>query len=92
MEKIYQSYTKTIDNTTYFFVKKFMVFPELKDVQPVLESFGMHTNFDKACEIAGIQDLAIKQRLVEEIQGNMNQAKVIDLKDAKFNGQKAANQ
>lgn len=92
MEKMYQSYTKTIQNTTYYFVKKFMIFPELKDVPPLMESYGMHTNFDKACEIAGIDENDVKKQLLNELQGTTtHQAKVIDLKDINFKNQKAVN-
>lgn len=91
MEKIYQSYTKTIQNTTYYFVKKFMVFPELMDVPPILESYGMHTNFDKCCGIAGINEDVVKKQLLDEMQRNAHQAKVIDLRDINFLNPKAAN-
>jgi len=92
MENVYQSYTKTIQNTTYYFVKKFMVFPEIKDLPPVLESYGMHSNFDKACRIAQIEEDAVKKQLLNEIQRNTCRAKVIDLRDVNFISQKAANQ
>jgi hypothetical protein len=89
METIYTSYTKKIQATTYYFVKKFMVFPELKGVPPVLESFGMHTDFDKACTIASVSDADIKKQLLQEIEGGGRQAKVIDLNEIGFAHQKA---
>lgn len=91
MERIYQSYTKTIQNTVYYFVKTFIVFPELKGVPPVLESYGMHTDFNNACKIAAVDGEAVKKQLLMEIQRNAHQAKVIELKDINFNNQKAAN-
>ena len=84
MEHVYSSYTKTIQNTTYYFVKKFLVIPELKEVEPLLESYGMHTNFDKACEIACITDKSIKQSLLKEIEEKGAKTKVIDLNDQHF--------
>ena len=66
MEKYYTSYTKKINNTTYYFVKKYIRYTELKDAPAILESYGMHTDFNKACRIASIQDNSIKQRLFKE--------------------------
>jgi hypothetical protein len=66
MEHYYTSYTKTINNTTYYFVKKYTRFPELKNVPAILENYGMHTNFDKACTIAAIFDPALRQQLFKE--------------------------
>ena len=66
MERYYTSYTKKINNTTYYFVKKYRRYSELKDCPAILESYGMHTDFNKACRIAAIQDDTIKQRLFKE--------------------------
>lgn len=68
MEHYYTSYTKTINNTTYYFVKKYTRFPELKNAPAILESYGMHTNFNKACNIAAIQNPAIRQQLFKEAE------------------------
>ena len=91
MEKNYYAYTKTVQNTTYYFVKIFLAFPDLKDVPAVLESYGMHTNFNKACEIAGISEEAVKRQLFGEIKGIAQQAKVIDLKGSNYTNQKTVN-
>ena len=66
MEFFYTAYTKTINDITYYFVKKYTRFPELKNAPAVLESYGMHTNFNKACKIAAIEDPEIKQQLFKE--------------------------
>lgn len=76
MELFYTSYTKTINNTNYFFVKKYTKFSEFKDVPAILESFGMHTNFDKACAIACVIDPAIKERLLKEATPELNYRQV----------------
>jgi len=89
MENFYTAYTKIIENKTFYFVKKYLIFPEFKDVAPVLESFGMHTDFNKACSIAGIQDPKIKEQLLSEAEGTVQQAKVIDLNSANFSGKSA---
>ena len=79
MENLYTVYTKLIESKTYYFVKHFLTFPEFTGVEPVLENFGMHTDFDKACHIAGINDPAIKEQLLNESKGVQEGAKVIDL-------------
>lgn len=66
MEHSYTSYTKVINAKTYYFVKKYATYPELKGVPEILESYGMHTDFDTACRIALIQDYSIKQKLFKE--------------------------
>lgn len=50
----------------------------------------MHTDFDKACSIAGVQDAAIKEQLLQEATANTPRAKVIDLSDAGFAGKSVA--
>ena len=84
MEYSYSSYTKLINNQTHFFVKKYLLFPELKDVRPVLTNYGMHTDFFKACSIASVYDGAIRQQLYKEAQATVLQAKLIDFNAAKF--------
>ena len=89
MENFYTSYTKVIENKTYYFVKKYLIFPEFKDVSPVLESYGMHTDFNKACSIASIHDPNIRQQLLNEAEGTIQQAKVIDFNTGNFSGKSA---
>jgi hypothetical protein len=79
MENYYTGYTKVIDNKTYYFIKKYIVFPAKENIPPVLENYGMHTDFNKACGIAQINDPAIRQQILSEIEGNIQHAKVIDL-------------
>jgi hypothetical protein len=88
MENVYTSYTKTVQNTTYYFVKKFIVFPEFKEIEPFLESYGMHTNFEKACEIALVKDASVKEMLLNEIKEKSSRTKVIDLNDQQFFNQR----
>jgi hypothetical protein len=86
MENFYTAYTKVIENKTYYFVKKYLTFPEFKDVAPVLESYGMHSDFNKACDIASVHDAKIREQLLSEAEGTIQQAKVIDLNTANFSG------
>jgi hypothetical protein len=90
METFYTAYTKLLDYKTYYFVKKFTAFPEFKNVSPVLESYGMHTNFDKACSIAGLTDTTIKQQLLQQAEENTHRAKVVELGQNSYAGKTVA--
>ncbi len=79
METVYTAYTKLLDFKVYYFIKQFSAFPEFKNVSPVLDKYGMHTDFDKACSIAGVTDAAIKARLFKEAEATMHRAKIVDL-------------
>jgi hypothetical protein len=57
-----------IDDQTYYFVKKIMALPEFKGSADVVVGYGMHTNFEKACNIAGLQDTATRQKLLLELE------------------------
>ncbi len=90
MEIHYTSYTRKIDNCIYYFVKKYLIFPELQHVPPIQEKFGMHRDFEKACDIAEVEDSSIRMRLREEANNTMIQAKVIDLNSSITVSAKAA--
>lgn len=66
MEHYYTAYTRYVNNTLYFFVKKYIRYNEIKNASDILESYGMHTDFDKACSIAGIEELGLRQQLFKE--------------------------
>ena len=83
MENFYTAYTKVVQNTTFYFVKKYVMFPEYKDVSGVLESYGMHTDFNRACQIALIKDDEIRKQLLADLQDNQIRAKVIHMTIAK---------
>lgn len=72
MEQHYLAYTKIINTTNYYFVKKYTRYSELKDAPAILVSYGMHSDFDKACAIADIQDPVIKERLFNEANPVLN--------------------
>lgn len=90
MQNVYTAYTKVIEGTTHFFVKEFLVFPELKNVPPILEKYGMHTDFDKACGIASLHDPQIKKQLLAEMESNTPLAKVIEIDDTSYMGKIAS--
>ena len=89
MEAKYTAYTKVLENKTYYFVKKFTIFPEMESIPPILEAYGMHTNFDKACTIALLTDTAIKKQLLNEIEGDNQLAKVVNLNSEIANKKRA---
>jgi hypothetical protein len=82
MENFYTAYTRIVQNTTFYFVKKYVTFPEYKDVPGVLESYGMHTDFNRACHIAQINDKEIRNNLLANLENNPNSAKVIHMNTA----------
>ncbi len=90
MANFYTAYTKVVENETYYFVKKYLSFPDLKDVPPILENYGMHTDFEKACAIALIYDPKIREQIFKEINSNVPQAKVIELATINFSEKKVA--
>lgn len=70
MEIKYTAYARTIDGVVFYFVKCYHVFPELYNVAPVLESYGMHPDFKKACRIAAVYEKEIQQALISSIHLN----------------------
>jgi hypothetical protein len=77
MEMHYTSYTRKIGDSTFYFVKSFRIFPDMPQVPPLQEGFGMHIEFEKACRIAGILDPVMIQQLLRETREEQPQAKVI---------------
>lgn len=67
MENVYTAYVKEITDQNFYFVKKFNCFPELPDVEPILESMGMHPDFYKACELAKLEDSEIIKKLYNQL-------------------------
>ena len=82
MKTFSTAYVKTIDGIPLYFVKTYHSFPEYQNVAPVLETYGMHTSFKKACNIAQVHDPETQQRLLNEIENNAATCKVIPLQPA----------
>lgn len=68
MENFYSAYVRIVDGNSFYFVKKYQLFPELKGVPAILDTYAMHTDFEKACKIAMISDKAVQQQLINELQ------------------------
>ena len=83
MENIYNAYTKEINGKTFYFVKSFISYPEIKDCPPVLEKMGMHTDFYKACHFAKIHDDSIINQLMNELRIVPETARVIHMPKVK---------
>ena len=77
MTPFYTAYAKSINGTTFYFVKSFKTFPEYKTVPPLLQTYGMHTDFDKACQIAEIYDKDIQQELINKLANDTSSAKLL---------------
>ena len=67
METLYTAYIKEVNNQQLYFVKKFSSFPELENVEPVLDALGMHHNFYRACDMATIYDEKIIKNLYNQL-------------------------
>ena len=70
MENFYSAYVRNINGDTFYFVKKYLVFPEYEEVPAILENYAMHTDFEKACKIALIDEKVVQQQLINELQLN----------------------
>ena len=68
MEHVYTVQTKIIHESTYYFVKKILALPEFPGLAEVVVGYGMHTDFEKACSIAGIKDIASRQKLLLDLE------------------------
>ncbi|HAN66719.1 MAG TPA: hypothetical protein DCQ34_11000 [Chitinophagaceae bacterium] len=79
MQYIYQAYSKQVNGTETFFVKRFLHFPNLAHVPDVQDGFGMHTDFIKACKLAGISDPDIINQILDGMREPAQPAKVINI-------------
>lgn len=79
MTKFYTAYAKAIDGKTFYFAKSFLTFPEYQNLPPVLQTYGMHPNFEQACNIAEIYDKEIQLELLNEMEKNSASSKVLPL-------------
>ncbi len=79
MKKIYKAYTREINGKAVYFIKKLTIYPEFKNLPPVLECMGMHEDFAKACDLAQVYDDWVIQDLMEELQLTRVSGKVIPI-------------
>ena len=56
-----------------------MTFPELEDACQILDGYGMHYDFHKACKIAGITEQAIKEHLWFQVEPQAREARIIHM-------------
>lgn len=82
METFYKAYTKIVQNKQYYFVKRYLSFPEYKEVEDILDGYGMHTDFNRACDIAAVNNSNVRKRLLLDMQSPASMAKVIELMPA----------
>ena len=79
MEYFYIAYTKQILDKEYYFIKRYMSFPELKNASNILDGYGMHSDFHKACRIAGITDSTIKEQLWKQVAPEIYEARIVPM-------------
>lgn len=80
MNYSYETYFKMIGNRKYYFVKRYMQFKEYgESLCDVLEGYGMHADFSKACIIAGIKEVSIQQQLFDQMEAKLSEIKVIEM-------------
>lgn len=80
MKYSYETYFKMIENRKYYFVKRYLQFKEFGDnLCDVLEGYGMHSDFNKACVIAGIKDQSLQQQLFAQMEAKLSEIKVIEM-------------
>lgn len=79
MKLFYTAYTKEINNVSFYFVKKYIEFPECENSPRVLESMGMHRDFYRACKIASIYDETVIEQLLSQLHIMPKNAKVIPM-------------
>lgn len=82
MNHIYISYSKLIEGKKHYFVKKFLRLTGCENVSDILEGYGMHTDFNKACIIAGIKEHETRRRIFESMSENEPLAKLINLNNS----------
>ncbi len=79
MENIYTAYSRVVNDVNFYFVKKYTIFSEFEGAPKVLESFGMHKDFYRACDIAKIYDEAIVNQLLDELHIIPQTAKLVPM-------------
>ena len=80
MENIYTAYIREVNGVDFYFVKKYNIFPEVTGSLKVLESFGMHSNFYRACDIAKIYDEATINKLLNGFHIRPEDTKIAPVK------------
>lgn len=77
MEHVYKAHTKQIEGHTYYFVKKILIIPELGEAGNVVTGYGMHTDFEKACSIAGIEDAVTRKNILAGLEQPNKQTETV---------------
>lgn len=83
MEIIYTAYTREVNGQILYFVKEYTSFPEYENAPKVLNHYGMHSDFFRACDIAKIYDEAIISNLLNQLPIPPESAKVIPMQNEK---------
>lgn len=77
MKNEYLAYTREVNDSPHYFVKKFICLPEYSNVPLILDSMGMHTDFIKACDIAGVEEMEVINDLMKQLNLTKVSGKVV---------------
>lgn len=87
MEHLYTAYVKEINGEPFYFVKHHLLLTELHSSIPLLIGYGMHRVYEKACAIAGIQEVELQKAIRIQHLSSLP-AKVIDIKTHTYSKRK----
>ena len=77
METYFKAYTRTVQGTLFYFVKKFTRFPEDPHIPDILERMGMHPEFLRACRLAGLHEDQAILELQAHLEAESATARII---------------
>lgn len=77
MRSLYTAFQTVINGKIFYIIRNYRTYPEYLDVSPVLEKYGMHTDFYQACKIAMIYDKEIQRQLLIELENKSAAANVL---------------
>ncbi len=83
METIHTAYTRVVNDVNFYFVKRYTVFSEYDGAPKILEDFGMHRDFYKACSIAKIYDKSVVHQLLNDLHILPETARVVPMNPVK---------
>lgn len=78
-KSIYTAYTRTVNDKTFYFVKKYNDYEGVRNLPPVLDSMGMHKDFLRACELANVEREEDVMQLMDQLNLTFYSGKVISV-------------
>lgn len=87
MEHLYNAYVKDINGEPFFFVKHFLILNEVDNITPLLVGYGMHREYEKACNIANIKESDLQKKIRLQHLTSLP-GRLISIKDYKISNRK----